>query len=130
MKKSGYKQKKFDAANREDFSGVAWEVGMAYKPVSYSQFRLSTTADTRETNGLADYIRSRTYTLNWEHSWVDRLSTNAEILGAFVFSFFSFSSFNLNPFASSKRCRRFNKTKTVYNQTTNVDRAQISINSF
>ncbi len=77
--KIGYKQKKFDAANREDFSGVAWEVGMAYKPVSYSQFRLSTTADTRETNGLADYIRSRTYTLNWEHSWVDRLSTNAEI---------------------------------------------------
>ena len=77
--KVGYKQKKFDAAERDDFSGVAWEVGMTYQPLSYSKVKLATTADTRETNGLADYIRSRSYNLSWEHAWLDRLTSTAKV---------------------------------------------------
>ena len=75
--KIGYTQKKFDDAGRDDFSGVAWEVGMAYKPVSYSQIKIATSADTRETNSEADYIRSHDYSVSWEHAWLERFSTTA-----------------------------------------------------
>ncbi len=77
--KIGYTQKKFDAAGREDFSGVAWEVGMAYKPVTYSQIKVATSADTRETNSEADYIQSRDYSVSWEHAWLERFSTTARV---------------------------------------------------
>ncbi|QJR80199.1 outer membrane beta-barrel protein [Alteromonas pelagimontana] len=77
--KVGYKQKKFEAVDREDFSGVAWEVGMTWEPMTYSQFKVNTKADTRETNSEADYIRSRDYSLSWEHFWIDRFSTTAQV---------------------------------------------------
>ena len=77
--KIGYKQKKFASSTRDDFSGVAWEVGMAYKPVTYSEFTVSTSADTRETNSNADYIRSRDYAVAWKHSWLERFSTTAKV---------------------------------------------------
>lgn len=77
--KVGYKQKKFDAASREDFAGVAWEVGMTYQPLSYSTLKVATSADTRETNGLADYIRNRSYQVAWTHDWVERLTSTAKV---------------------------------------------------
>lgn len=77
--KVGYKQKKFDSVGRDDFSGVAWEVGMAYQPVSYSEVKVETSADTRETNSDADYIRSRDYSVSWKHAWVERFTTTARI---------------------------------------------------
>lgn len=77
--KLGYKEKTFDAATRDDFSGMAWEVGMRWLPYSYSQLTFSTKQDTRETNGEADFIRSRDYAAMWEHSWLERFSTTATL---------------------------------------------------
>ena len=78
--KVGYQQKKFDAGNREDFSGVDWEVGMTWQPLSYTEFGLSTSADTRETNGEGDFIRSRDYAVSWKHAWLQRFSTKASLI--------------------------------------------------
>ncbi|MEQ5806791.1 outer membrane beta-barrel protein [Alteromonas sp. NFXS44] len=76
--KVGYKEKSFEAASRDDFSGLAWEVGMSWLPYSYSEFTVSTKQDTRETNTTgADYIRGTDYAISWEHSWVQRFSTTA-----------------------------------------------------
>lgn len=77
--KLGYQQKRFVDAGREDFSGVAWEVGMRWSPVSYSTVSLATSANTRETNSQADYIRSRDVSLDWQHHWLERFSTRAEL---------------------------------------------------
>ena len=77
--KIGYKEKTFDAANRDDFSGLAWEVGVRYLPFTYSEITFSTKQDTRETNSEADYIRSTDYLVSWKHSWLERLSTTASI---------------------------------------------------
>ena len=77
--KLGYKEKAFDASGRDDFSGMAWEVGMRWLPLRYSQFTFTTKQDTRETNSEADYIRSRDYAATWEHHWLDRLSTTTTL---------------------------------------------------
>lgn len=73
--KVGYQQKKFDAADREDFSGVDWQVGVIWQPVDYSRFEFSTNSDTNETNGEGNFIKSRDYTAQWNHQWLDRLSS-------------------------------------------------------
>ncbi len=77
--KIGYKEKTFDAPTRDDFNGLAWEVGVRYLPFTYSQFTLSTKQDTRETNSEADYIRSTDYLVSWKHDWLQRFSTTASL---------------------------------------------------
>lgn len=78
--KVGYKEKSFEAPTRERFTGVDWEVGMKWLPRSYSEFELSTRADTRETNGEGDYIRGQDYRFSWNHAWVDRFSTTLKLI--------------------------------------------------
>ncbi|MCW8109497.1 outer membrane beta-barrel protein [Alteromonas ponticola] len=78
--KAGYKQKNFDSAEREDFSGAEWEVGMVWSPLTYSHFEVATSADTRETNSDADFIETRDYRASWTHEWVERFSTEAAVV--------------------------------------------------
>ncbi|WP_218310248.1 outer membrane beta-barrel protein [Alteromonas antoniana] len=78
--KVGYKEKSFEAPTRDTFTGVDWEVGMKWLPRSYSQFELSTSADTRETNGEGDYIRGQDYRLSWKHAWLNRFSTTMKLI--------------------------------------------------
>lgn len=77
--KVGYKEKVFEATGRDDFSGMAWEIGMRWLPLRYSKFTFTTKQDTRETNSEADYIRSRDYAATWEHHWLERLSTTTTV---------------------------------------------------
>jgi hypothetical protein len=51
-------------------------VGVEWQPVSYSTFRFTTSADTRETNGEGNFIRGRDYSVSWNHEWLQRLSTS------------------------------------------------------
>ncbi|NMH60503.1 outer membrane beta-barrel protein [Alteromonas ponticola] len=78
--KAGYKEKDFDSAQREDFSGAEWELGMMWSPLTYSHFEVSTSADTRETNSDADFIETRDYRATWTHEWVERFSTQAGLV--------------------------------------------------
>ncbi|MCU7556119.1 outer membrane beta-barrel protein [Alteromonas sp. ASW11-19] len=73
--KVGYKQKSFDAPGRESFEGIDWEAGLTWQPRTYSEIELATGADTRETNGEGDYIRSQDYRISWRHAWLTRFST-------------------------------------------------------
>lgn len=77
--KVGYQEKEFAAEDRENFYGTDWEVGVDWQPIEYSNFRLSTSADTRETNGEGNLIRSRDYALTWNHAWYDYFSTNVSV---------------------------------------------------
>ena len=75
----GYTEKDFESATRSTFYGVDWEAGVEWQPISYSTFRFSTSADTRETNGEGNFIRGRDYTASWDHEWLQRLSTSTSI---------------------------------------------------
>lgn len=77
--KVGYKEKDFDALERSTFYGTDWEVGIDWQPLTYSTFRFSTSADTRETNGEGNFIRHRGYDFSWKHDWLDRLSSSIRI---------------------------------------------------
>ncbi len=73
--KLGYQQKAFDVDTREKFDGLTWQVGLNWLPLSYSRVDLSTQSGTRETNAEGDFIRSRSVALQWQHDWLDRLTT-------------------------------------------------------
>lgn len=77
--KAGYKEKDFKAATRSTFYGTDWEVGVEWQPLTYSTFRFSTSADTRETNGEGNFIRHRGYNVSWNHEWLERLSTSFKV---------------------------------------------------
>lgn len=77
--KVGYKEKDFKADTRSTFYGTDWEVGVEWQPLTYSTFRFSTNADTRETNGEGNFIRGRDYTASWKHEWLQRLSSSIRV---------------------------------------------------
>ena len=77
--KVGYKEKDFDNQARGTFYGTDWEVGIDWQPVSYTTFRISTSADTFETNGEGDFIRGQNYSVRWNHDWLERLSTSFSV---------------------------------------------------
>ena len=77
--KVGYKEKDFDDESRGTFYGTDWEVGIDWQPVSYSTVRVSTSADTFETNGEGDFIRGQSYSVRWNHDWLERGSTSFSV---------------------------------------------------
>lgn len=75
--KIGYEDKEFDSATREDTNGSMWEVGVTWKPRSYSAFSLQTSRGLDEgSEGAEDYIETTRTSLNWNHQWSDRMSTD------------------------------------------------------
>jgi hypothetical protein len=77
--KVGYQEKDFESDLREDFEGVDWEVGVLWEPVNYSSLEFTTGADTNETNGEGNFIRSKSYALEWRHEWLERVRSAAVI---------------------------------------------------
>jgi len=75
--KVGYQRKEFDSADRGDFSGVKWALGVDWQPIERATFGLASNGDTRETNGEGNFIRRKDLALSWDHEWLDRLSTQA-----------------------------------------------------
>lgn len=73
--KIGHRQKEFDDGSRENFSGLDWRVGVTWSPKTYSTVDFTTFTTTNETNGVGDFIDTKTYRLKWDHEWLDRIST-------------------------------------------------------
>ncbi|WP_351078413.1 outer membrane beta-barrel protein [Shewanella sp. CAL98-MNA-CIBAN-0140] len=67
--KVGYQQKSFDNENREDFSGLSWDAKVTWKPLTYSAFDFTTGRESRDPNGLGDYVRVTSYGVKWNHEW-------------------------------------------------------------
>jgi polysaccharide biosynthesis protein VpsM len=86
----GRTQKDFDDARLRGYSGTAWDVGLQFRPRSYSVIDLSANRGTQEAvnfirglNGVnaldTDYLVSNALTLSWTHGWSDRFHTGMDI---------------------------------------------------
>ena len=73
--KLGYQNKDFSAIERENFSGLSWEAGVNWQPLSYSTVQLKTSRSAKDPLVQGDYIKESVYGINWTHSWSDYLSS-------------------------------------------------------
>ena len=73
--KLGYQNKDFSANERESFSGLSWEAGVNWQPLSYSTVQLTTSRSAKDPLVQGDYIKESFYGINWTHSWSDYLSS-------------------------------------------------------
>ena len=74
----GYIQKDFDSGQRSDDGDFTWEVGVVWRPKTFSIFTLNTSRDYLETNGFGDFIKEDSIDASWSHQWhkvSPRLST-------------------------------------------------------
>ncbi len=74
----GYIQKDFDSGLRSDDGAFTWEVGVEWRPKTFSIFTLNTSRDFLETNGFGDFIEEDSIDASWSHQWhklSPRLST-------------------------------------------------------
>ncbi len=85
----GRTRRNFDDSRLQGYSGVAWDVGLQFKPRSYSVIDLSATRGTQESVDFLgsvagpaagiDYLIARDVTLSWTHGWSDRLHTGVDL---------------------------------------------------
>lgn len=73
--KIGGEKKRFDDSRLDDKSGSMWEVGVDWKPRTYSTFSLTTRRALDEGDDGASSIEAQSTTLSWEHEWLDRLTS-------------------------------------------------------
>jgi hypothetical protein len=81
--KLGMYDRDYDSGARKDEEGFLWDVGVEYRPRSYSRFNLDTRRYYQETSGLGNAINTEEITLAWNHQW-DRRSSTGLTLGASV----------------------------------------------
>ncbi|NJO16280.1 MAG: outer membrane beta-barrel protein [Thioploca sp.] len=73
--KVGYFTKNFTAAEREDFAGISWELGMRWTPVTRTTIDMTTRRYASDTTGIGDYLLNQDVSLAWTQLWKPRLST-------------------------------------------------------
>lgn len=73
--KVGRERKDFDRPDKDNASTGMWEVGVSWAPLTYSTFSLNTRRGFDEGSDDADAIETQSWTLSWDHSWTDRLSS-------------------------------------------------------
>jgi len=67
--KLGGQAKEFDDEGREDFTGFSWNIGGAWRPLTYSKITLSTSQTTKDPDVDGDYVLETKYKLDWKHNW-------------------------------------------------------------
>ncbi len=77
--KVGWQKKNMSSAALNDASGASWELGVDWKPLSYSSFQLSTSRDFGESDGVGSYQDTRNLGLAWSHDWTDVLGTRLSL---------------------------------------------------
>ena len=73
--KIGAERKDFDSDTRKDFTSPMWEVGVTWKPRTYSAFNLNTRRAFDEGDDGASTINDWTTLATWEHEWTSRIAT-------------------------------------------------------
>ncbi|GJM05150.1 MAG: hypothetical protein DHS20C09_11410 [marine bacterium B5-7] len=71
----GYIQKNFDSTARVDGQDFTWELGVEWKPRTYSTFNLNTSRDFSESSGAGNFTSTDTITAGWTHEWSEQIST-------------------------------------------------------
>ncbi|MBQ4834134.1 outer membrane beta-barrel protein [Pseudoalteromonas sp. MMG010] len=74
--KVGYQKKNFDAQSRNNFSGLSWEAGVTWQPLTYSQFGFVTSQAAEDPLVEGDYVKTTRLGLNWSHEWQERVRTH------------------------------------------------------
>ncbi len=74
--KIGGEKKDFDDSSVDDNSGSMWEVGVDWKPRTYSKFNLTTRRAIDEGDDGASSIDVQSTTLSWGHEWLERLRSD------------------------------------------------------
>jgi hypothetical protein len=77
--KIGYFKKDYDAAGREDFTGFAWQIGVQLKPLRQSTVDIYTGKTVSDSTGIGDFIDTKDLSVNWNHNWMPRISTDLGI---------------------------------------------------
>lgn len=72
----GHLSRRYDS--RADFSGLSWEAGVTWKPLTYSTFVFSTGRSVTDTNSgatdaVGNFVLGTTYGVNWTHEWRSNL---------------------------------------------------------
>lgn len=61
----------------QEFSGLNWDIDLAWSPVRYSTFHIFTDQNVEDPTEVGGYVLNTTYGTRWEHFWwSNRLSTN------------------------------------------------------
>ena len=74
--KLGYQNKDFEARNRENFSGLSWDAGVTWQPLTYTSFNFSTKRAAKDPNVEGSYINESVHSVAWNHEWATRLNTS------------------------------------------------------
>jgi len=88
----GQQQKSFADPDRKDFNGLSWDVGIEWRPLTYSSIFLNSSKDAKDPYTDGDYISETTVEIIWQHQWSDRFDTRT----AFLVSEEEFSGQNIN----------------------------------
>ena len=75
----GREDKDFDSQLVSTGGQTIWDIGVKWKPLSYSTLSLDSSSGAGETNGTGDYIEQLTTTVSWDHTWSERLSSNVSV---------------------------------------------------
>ena len=75
----GYNDKQFDSDLREDGSDFSWEVGVEWRPQTYSKVDFSTGQDYIESTGEGDAINRKQAGVKWSHYWKPRFVTDISL---------------------------------------------------
>ncbi len=75
--KVGYVAKKFDDTDREDFSGLSWEVSLDWGLNKRSLVSIVSTREAKEANNGASggYIDASSFDVSWGYDWTRKLRT-------------------------------------------------------
>jgi len=73
--KIGYLKRDYDATGIEDFTGVAWQIGVQLKPLRQSTVDVYTGRTVSDNTGIGDFIDTQDISVSWTHNWMPRLST-------------------------------------------------------
>lgn len=77
----GQQDKDFDDASKDDTDATSWEAQVTWRPVPYSNVRLSTgnalEEGSQSTGGFGeDTIEQTTYEIRWDYDWDSQISSN------------------------------------------------------
>ncbi|HTN30876.1 MAG TPA: outer membrane beta-barrel protein [Pseudomonas sp.] len=77
--RAGYQRKEYDDDSRDGLESPMWEVGLDWKPRTYSTFSLTTRQAYDEGDDGADAIKHTRSRLDWRHEWSSRISSTVTL---------------------------------------------------
>lgn len=73
--KLGRQKKDFDVGSRANNSSSSWEIGVEWKPLSYSKVDFFSNKSFGESSGVGDLIINKRTGATWTHNWTSRVAT-------------------------------------------------------